>query len=341
MVPRTTQTRRVQQRIYADRPQCVSIVGDPRIGKSTFLDGLAASAEAGDPPPPAGTRFVRLSATGPIGTSPTAFLGLVLGALADGADGADGARLSSVPGSPDASPRAYASLETKVRELAQAGGRLILLLDDFDRITGSPAFPAAFFSFLRSLANNFPVAYVTASRQDLQQLCVSREVEESPFFNIFQNLGLGPLDEAQTRALAAERAPDFGAALADWAWFESGGLPAVAAACCDVARAGKAPGSEEARAALDEVLAPYVQELWAHFEEPHRGLLARIAAGEAPGERDARPLRDLGPRRGYLREQDGRWVLASEALRRRIALQRGADLSSPGLLRRMKRFFGG
>jgi hypothetical protein len=121
----------------------------------------------------------------------------------------------------------------------------------------------------------------------------------------------------------------------------AGGRPAGAAACCDVARAGKMPGSDEARAALDEALAPFLQELWAHFEEPHRGLLARIAAGEAPGERDARPLRDLGPRRGYLREQDGRWVLASEALRRLLALQRGADPSSPGLLRRMKRFFGG
>lgn len=338
MVPRTTQTRRVQQRIYADRPQCVSVVGDPRIGKSTFLDGLAASAEAGDPAPPPGTRFVRLAVAGPLSTSPTAFLGMILGALADGAGGT---RLSSVPGSPDASPRAYASLETKVQEMAQAGGRLILLLDDFDRITSSPAFPATFFSFLRSLANNFPVAYVTTSRQDLQQLCVSREVEESPFFNIFQNLGLGPLDEAQTRALAAERAPDLGVALADWAWVESGGLPAVAAACCDVARAGKAPGSDEARAALDEALAPYVQELWGHFEETHRGLLARIAAGEAPGERDARPLRDLGPRRGYLRERDGRWVLASEALRRLLARHPGADPSSPGLLRRMKRFFGG
>lgn len=339
MVLRTTPTRRVQQRIYADRPQCVSVVGDPRIGKSTFLDGLAASVDTPEAAPPPGTRFLRLAMTGPLSTSPAAFLGVVLDALADGS--AAGARLSSVPGSPDASPRAYASLETRVQELAQAGGRLILLLDDFDRVTSSPAFPAAFFSFLRSLANNFPVAYVTTSRQDLQQLCVSREVEESPFFNIFQNLNLGPLDEAQTRALTVERVPDAGAPLADWAWAESGGLPAVAAACCDVVAAGQAPASEEARAALDEVLAPYLQELWAHFEETHRGLLARLAAGEAPGERDARPLRDLGPRRGYLREHDGRWVLTSEALRRLIAGQRGGDPSSPGLLKRMKRFFGG
>lgn len=339
MVPRTTPTRRVQQRIYADRPQCVSVVGDPRIGKSTFLDGLAASADAADPAPPTGTRFIRLAMTGPVSTSPTAFLAVVLDTLANG--GADGARLSSVPGSPDASPRAYAALEAQVQKLAQDGGRLVLLLDDFDRVTSSPAFPATFFSFLRSLANNFPVAYVTTSRQDLQQLCVSREVEESPFFNIFQNLNLGPLDEAQTRALAAERAPGLGTELADWAWAESGGLPAVVAACCDVAAAGKAPASDEARAALDEALAPYLQELWAHFAETHRGLLARLAAGEAPGERDARPLRDLGPRRGYLREQDGNWVLTSEALRRAIAAQRGGDPSSPGLLRRMKRFFGG
>ena len=209
MVPRTSQGRRVQQRIYADRPQCVSVVGDPKIGKTTFLDWLDETARNADPVPPAGTRFVRLDLTGTAADSPSVFLRAVLENLrATPAGGEEpSARMSAIPGPTDASPRTYAALESEVQSLAQTGGRLILLLDDFDRVTASQAFPPTFFSFLRSLANNFPVAYVTTSRLDLQQLCVSKEVEESPFFNIFQNLTLGPLDEAQTRVLVAERAP--------------------------------------------------------------------------------------------------------------------------------------
>lgn len=341
MIPRTDRGRRVQQRIYADRPQCVAVVGDPRIGKSTFLDWLAKAAEDGDPPPPPGTRFVCLSLAEPSSANPSTFLHDVLEQLRVAAPTAGeepSARVSTLPGSMDASPRTYAAFEAEVQELAQSGGRVILLLDDFDHVTASQAFPGTFFSFLRAQANNFPVAYVTTSRQDLQQLCVLKEVEESPFFNIFQNLGLGPLDEAATRALAVARAPGAEpAALGDWAWRESGGLPEVAVACADLAAAGTAPG-EGAAGALDAQLAPYFTVLWEHFDATQRALLERIAAGQPPGERDARPLRDLGPRRGYVREQDGKWVLVSMAFERFLASRRG---TSPGLMTRVKRLFGG
>jgi hypothetical protein len=219
VVPRTDRGRRVQQRIFADRPQCVAVVGDPRIGKSTFLDWLEAAAKAEDPAPPAGTRFVRLGLSGAASASPSNFLRDVLEFVrtAPVAGEEPTGRTSTLPGSTDASPRTYAAFESEIQTIAKEGGRLILLLDDFDRVTTSQAFPSTFFSFLRAQANSFPVAYVTTSRQDLQQLCVLKEVEESPFFNIFQNLNLGPLDETNTRALAAERAPSVDAkALGDW-----------------------------------------------------------------------------------------------------------------------------
>jgi serine/threonine-protein kinase len=334
----------VQQRIYADRPQCVSVVGDPKIGKTTFLDWLDETARNADPVPPAGTRFVRLDLTGTAADSPSVFLRAVLENLrATPAGGEEpSARMSAIPGPTDASPRTYAALESEVQSLAQTGGRLILLLDDFDRVTASQAFPPTFFSFLRSLANNFPVAYVTTSRLDLQQLCVSKEVEESPFFNIFQNLTLGPLDEAQTRVLVAERAPGAAdpQALGDWTVSESGGLPAVIAACAQVAAGGVAPGSDDAPRKLDEAAGGYFNELWEHFEPLQRALLERLAAGEAPGERDARPMRDLGPRRGYAREQGGRWTIVASAFQRFILARAGAA-SSPGIITRFKRLFGG
>ncbi|MDI7267932.1 MAG: ATP-binding protein, partial [Myxococcota bacterium] len=226
IVDRPDRGRRVQQRIYADRPQCVAVVGDPRIGKSSFLRRLVESAEAGDPSPPPGARFVELALReGEAGSSPEAFLRLAVERAAAAEDTAGPPRESAAPDAADDAQRAYGRFQRLVESVARDGGRLILLLDDFDKVTGSAAFPIQFFSFLRSLANNFPVAYVTTSRLDLQRLCALKEVEESPFFNIFQNVSLGPMDEPQVREMVAARAPADAGAVGDWAVEESGGLP--------------------------------------------------------------------------------------------------------------------
>jgi eukaryotic-like serine/threonine-protein kinase len=335
VIARTDKGRRVLQRIFADRPQCVAVVGDPRIGKTSFLAWLAETSAAEAPPR---TSFVSLALRDNALPNPDALLRAIVEAV-PGPDGQAG-RVSSVPATPDGTSRAYAAFEALVQRVAADSGRLVVLMDDFDCVTRSPDFPLPFFSFLRSLANNFPVAYVTSSRLDLQQLCALKEVEESPFFNIFQNVTLGPLDEAQSLALAAERtaAPADGPAAA-WAWSESGGLPAVILACAQLAPQ-LVPGSPEATEALDAAVAGYFEELWTHLDAPHRALMERLARGEAPGEREARPLRDLAQRRGYLRELDGRWQVLSQAFGRFVASRAGAD-SHPGLFTRLGRILRG
>ncbi|MBA7672891.1 hypothetical protein ES703_81078 [subsurface metagenome] len=81
---------------------------------------------------------------------------------------------------------------------------MVLLLDDFHLVTGNSNFPLEFFSYLRSLANNYNLAYVTTSFLELQKLCVIKDIEESPLFNIFTNLSLGPLCRGEgIRLLAA------------------------------------------------------------------------------------------------------------------------------------------
>ena len=45
--------------------------------------------------------------------------------------------------------------------------KLIVLFDEFDAITTNRAFDLEFYSFLRSVANNYDVAYVTSSARDL------------------------------------------------------------------------------------------------------------------------------------------------------------------------------
>ena len=66
----------------------------------------------------------------------------------------------------------------------------MVLFDEFDAITTNRAFDLEFYSFLRSIANNYDVAYVTSSARDLQELCHTQLIADSPFFNIFTNVFL-------------------------------------------------------------------------------------------------------------------------------------------------------
>ena len=93
------------------------------------------------------------------------------------------------------------TLREVVEELNNQGKRIIILMDEFDAITTNPNFDMQFFSFLRFLANNYKVAYVTSSISDLQQMCYDKEISDSPFFNIFSNLPLRPFSRADAMEL--------------------------------------------------------------------------------------------------------------------------------------------
>ncbi len=67
---------------------------------------------------------------------------------------------------------------------------VVLLLDEFERVTNSPKFDDAFFYGLRSLAIHQHLSLVTSSRRQLIELCHSPEISSSPFFNIFANIHL-------------------------------------------------------------------------------------------------------------------------------------------------------
>ena len=72
---------------------------------------------------------------------------------------------------------------------------IILVFDEFDAVTTNRNFSSEFFSFLRSIANSYNIAYVTSSKRGLQELCHTKEIKDSPFFNIFTQIPLGPFDK--------------------------------------------------------------------------------------------------------------------------------------------------
>lgn len=95
-------------------------------------------------------------------------------------------------------------LEQLFRRMDKAGGRLVLLLDEFDAFLTNPVLhKAEFYGGLRSLASRFPaLVLLIASRREVKQLNqLTQEINPhgSPYFNVFTEYHLGPLSN---RAMA-------------------------------------------------------------------------------------------------------------------------------------------
>jgi eukaryotic-like serine/threonine-protein kinase len=173
---RESVVKRIFSRIGAERPQSIAVIGGRKSGKTSLLNYMMSestrSAYLANP----GQYIFTLIRSDSLDGKPEQMLKLVIG---DAFGGVDDDR------------NVYASLQKLVEPMHAAGKKLIVLFDDFHLVTGNKEYPLEFFSFFRSLANNYNVAYVTTSFLELQQLCVVKAIEESPFFNIFTNLSLG------------------------------------------------------------------------------------------------------------------------------------------------------
>ncbi|MBN1797370.1 MAG: ATP-binding protein [Spirochaetales bacterium] len=174
-----TVVRRVFSRIGADRPQSVAVIGGRKIGKTSLLNYIHDQKvqqqyldSMND------FIFIKINLRNAKYQNAENFLSSVYTQLTQ-THGQD--------------TNWYNQMQKFVQDSHNTGKKVILLLDDFHYITRNQNFPLEFFSFLRSLANNYNLAYVTTSYLELQKLCVAKDIEESPFFNIFTNLALGLL----------------------------------------------------------------------------------------------------------------------------------------------------
>lgn len=175
---RTSEIARIFSRIDATRPQSISIIGEPKIGKTSLLRYIQFPEiqmmylEA-----PEKILMLGWEMPGQLETGPEEFFNYL-------------SRLISQRINITVNGSGYEGFQNIIKNLKIAAFKLILCFDDFQRITENPNYPMEFYSFLRSVANSYNVAYITSSPLELQRLCFSTAVEESPFFNIFTNIPL-------------------------------------------------------------------------------------------------------------------------------------------------------
>ncbi len=181
------------------------------------------------------------------------------------------------------------AFERALRKLNQRGLRVVLLLDEFERLSTNANLDVNFFNALRSAAGRYQLAYITASARPLIQLTYSdkpQQILSSPFFNIFAPLFLGFLAETDARQLIQRPSSAAGvsiaASLEDYIYVYAGGHPLALQVTCffalealtkPEALSGAQSVDASGKSGLWRVIEPRAaQELAAHYEYYWRSL---------------------------------------------------------------------
>ena len=290
---------RLAMRIAADPPQSVSVVGDRRIGKSSLVYHISHPEVGSDRLEDADrTVFLFMDFQEERRLSVDRFFRSLFRHL----QRALGGRYEV-----DVEP-SYDGFQTVMEGLDRQGFKLILLLDEFDRVTRSASFDPTFFGYLRSIAGRHNVAYVTSSSRDLEQLCHTQEIADSPFFNIFSTLHLGPFERKDALSLIHGPSRETPFPLVEHTEFilSLGGflplfLQIACSACFEILLEYGECQQEEVQARFLEEARPHFQYYWEQFSAVGRAVCNDLACGRSVEGEDAE-YRDL-LKRGFVLDE--------------------------------------
>jgi class 3 adenylate cyclase len=300
--------RRILSRISATRPQSISIVGERRIGKSSLLNFLNfPSTRLRMLENPESVLFCFIDFQQYRVLDGREIIALILSRLEQEYAGSLTFKVS-----PD-----HEGMRSLCEQLAGAGCRLIFCFDEFETVTKNERVGPEFYSCFRSLANNYPVAFITASGRNLKDMCVSHQIADSPFFNIFAHQHLGLFSEKEARALIAGPSEAHGLpleAVGDGILALGGCYPFFLQIACAswfefLESEGENAESFRGRRTPPEVLSAFREEAEPHFEyvletlkpEESAALAATAGRGAGPG---SAPHQEALARKGYLMEDE-------------------------------------
>ena len=318
---REREVRKIYSRLDAPHPQSISVVGERKIGKSSLLNYIYHHRNRRkymQNHERAVFVYLDFQRTGEFDVY--RFIDFLFGVCKLETEGAIDY---------SAQGRTLDDLRGLVEALHAKDRRLIILMDEFERITRNVKFDESFFSFLRSLANSYPVAYVTSSHEELQKLCHNQDISDSPFFNIFSNLPLRGFSDEEARELICIPSKNEGVPLERHAGriIELAGyFPLYLQVACSsvfeylVDHPSREPDWEGITNVFREEAQPHFSFVWEHMDEPSRENLRRIAAGKAVG-RKYEFVNESLLRRGYLKEDAGALKVFSQPFREFVAEQ--------------------
>ena len=299
---RRREIAKIFSRVGASRPQSISIVGDRRIGKSSLLNQIyhpEVRSQFIDQQHKYVFLFIDLQQRRHI--APDDLFQDVFAQLADALGEEAVAGLAP----------SFDGMRKVLARLRGADKRLVILFDEFDAVTTNRRFDLDFYSFLRALANNYDVAYVTSSNRDLQELCHTAMIADSPFFNIFTNVYLRAFSQAEARQLVAEPSAAAGVPLEPYArdiLDVAGYFPFFLQIACssyfDALVEGAGAENRLRQAAedlfLDEARGHF-RFIWEHLDADHRDVIRTLVMGGEIDAQKSHVFEDL-KRAGYVVE---------------------------------------
>jgi len=310
----------IYTRLGAAQPQSIAIVGDRRVGKSSLLYFIShPSNRARYLPNPERFAFVFLDFQMRRNITISDFFERLFEQLKQ--ETKDSIQM---PTTAD-----YDGLIEVVEELKSRGLKLVLLLDEFERVTYNPEFDAEFYAFLRALANSYNVAYVTSSGKPLQELCHSKQIADSPFFNVFTPCRLGPFLPEETLALISEPSEAAGIPLAPYAEKiieMSGHLPFFVQIACSAFFEHLQRDERLTDEAMSDVYdrffeeaIPHFEYFWQNFTQSEQQRCVKLAE-DLPIERsEQRRIRNL-VQRGYVCQRGEEYRLFSSGFKEYVIM---------------------
>src|ERR1044071_131263 len=299
---RTREVSKIFSRIGSSRPQSLSVVGERRIGKSSLLYYIyhpQVRAHFLDDTDSYVFVFIDLQQKRRL--TLIEFFKELFALLAK--ETGDDAILQLDP--------TFDSVRALLERFRRLDRKLIVLFDEFDAITTNRAFDLEFYSFLRSIANNYDVAYITSSARDLQEFCHTQLIADSPFFNIFTNVFLRACTRKEATDLVTRPSAEAGLPLAGYARriMEIAGyfpyfLQIACAAYFDYLdeNDGKLNRQEVEATFLDEARGQF-RFIWDHMSDSQRRCIREFAEHEQVGKEQAQTYEDL-KRAGYFIEEE-------------------------------------
>jgi predicted Ser/Thr protein kinase len=226
------------------------------------------------------------------------------------------------------------SFEAAVRKLNQRGLRVVLILDEFERLSTNPHLNLNFFNALRSAAGRYQLVFLTASARPLIELTYSghsQEILSSPFFNIFAPLFLGLMPEGEARRLICEPAcnagRNFPPVTENFIYTLAGGHPlALQVACFHAYDMPDYDGTSEIEQRTVRELSAHFQYYWRNLSPVEQDALRSLsdAVTRAAGDTTLRAaLRDL-VQKCLLVTQGDVYVYPSQAWADFVAIQNPA-----------------
>ncbi len=287
---RSSELTRIYERVKAVRPQCISMVGIRRIGKSSLLRAIHHPENRRKYlPNPEEYVFVLMDLQARRNVGLAEFFQYIYNELQKEYRG-----LLQVNFAPD-----YDGVQQIVQTFQDAGLKLIFLWDEFESVTRNQKFGPEFYAYFRALANNFNVAYITSSADQLQSLCHAKEISDSPFFNIFTNLRLGPFRLEEARQLIVEPSAKAERPLALYADFIleiAGCFPFFIQMACSALFSLPAGGKVDFKKAKEiflEEARPHFKEYWEKFDESEQAAVIALARDRRPPREHAFAVKDL------------------------------------------------